>query len=141
MADPELPDPHPIAMLTTIAELIDGQYDDSREFVDTARAARERPHVMDDSTVDRIERVYGERTEWLAVSRAQLAHWRGEKITMAQRAEVDRLTIVVDADAAIVGEVLDAAAAIRKGTIERIMSKSDFDLGVEALMRGAARGR
>jgi len=37
--------------------------------------------------------------------------------------------------------VLYAAATIRKGTIERIMSKSDFDLGFEALVRGATRGR
>ncbi len=131
----DTPDLQPIAMLPTIAELIDGQYADSLEFVTIAREARARPHVMDDSTVDHMERVYKERADWLDVYRAQLAYWRAASLTRAQRGEIDRLAGVVDADSAVVDEISKAAAVIRAGTIERIMSKSDLELGLDALAR------
>ncbi len=131
----DTPDLQPIAMLPTIAELIDGQYADSLEFVMIAREVRARPHVMDDSTVDHMERVYKERADWIDVYRAQLAYWRAASLTPAQRGEIDRLAGVVDANSAVVNEVLKAAAVIRAGTIERVMSKSDFELGMDALAR------
>lgn len=131
----EKPDLQPINMLSTIAELIDGQYADSIEFVTIAREARSRPHVMDDSSVNHIERVYNERVEWIEVYRAQLAYWRAAPLTRAQRGEIDRLAGVVDADSAIVDEVLKAAAEIRAGTIERVLAKSDLELGMDALAR------
>lgn len=131
----EEPDLQPIGMLPTIAELINGQYADSLEFVTIAREARARPHMMDDSSVDHMERVYNERVEWIEVYRAQLAYWRSGSLTAAQRGEVDRLVGVVDADSAIVDEILKSAAVIRAGTIERIMAKSDSELGLDALAR------
>ena len=136
----DIPNLQPIAMLATIAELIDGQYADSLAFVPIAREALTRPHVMDDSTVDHMERVYKERVDWIEVYRAQLAYWRSGLLTAVQRGEVDRLTGVVDADSAVVDEILKAATVIRAGTIERIMAKSDFELGMDALAR-AMHGR
>ncbi len=135
MDSSDTPNLQPIAMLATIAELIDGQYMDSLEFVPIAREALARPHMMDDSTVDHMERVYKERVDWIEVYRAQLAYWRSGLLTAVQRGEVDRLAGVVDADSAVVDEILKAAAVIRAGTIERIMAKSDLELGMDALAR------
>ena len=135
MDDSDTPSLQPIAMLPTVAELIDGQYADSLEFVPIAREALARPHVMDDSTVDHMERVYKERVDWIEVYRAQLAYWRSGSLTAVQRGEIDRLAGVVSADSAIVEEVLKAAAVTRAGTIERVMAKSDLELGLNALTR------
>ncbi len=131
----DTPNLQPIAMLPTIAELIDGHYADSVEFVPITREALARPHVMDDSSVDHMERAYNEHVRWIEVYRAQLAYWRSGSLTTGQRSEVDRLVGVVDADSAIVDEILKSAAVIRAGTIERIMSKSDLELGMDALAR------
>ncbi|MGO9902882.1 MAG: hypothetical protein ACLP0J_25060 [Solirubrobacteraceae bacterium] len=43
-----------------IAKLIDEELADARELYATLSDARSKPHVLDDQTVQRVQRVYGE---------------------------------------------------------------------------------
>ena len=56
-----------------------------------------------------------------------------------QRAEVARLSGQVARLRPMVGEVRSLAAEIRRGTIDRVMEKSDLELGLEALLRKGGR--
>jgi hypothetical protein len=75
----------PISMLATIASLSDEGLRDAREHYATLLEARPKPHVLDDTTVARIKRVHGESLEWCDVYDRQLARWRCEQLTGAQR--------------------------------------------------------
>jgi hypothetical protein len=57
----------PIEMLATIANLIDESLAGAREHYASLSQARAKPHVLDDATVSRSQRVFGEDLEWIAV--------------------------------------------------------------------------
>ena len=47
----------PISEMPLVARMIDGIPDDAREHLKTLSEARVRPHVLDDATINRTERV------------------------------------------------------------------------------------
>ncbi|HEU4325306.1 MAG TPA: hypothetical protein VFS21_19340 [Roseiflexaceae bacterium] len=133
---PPTPNWQPLSMLPTIAALIDDAVADTAEQLRTLRAAAARPHVLDDATLDRLERSYGEQQDFLPIYEQQLARWRAGRLTPAQAREIGRLEGEVGTLRTTLGEILGLAQHLRAGTIDAVQRKSDFELGLEAL-RGA----
>src|SRR5208282_5118802 len=57
----------PISQMPLIASMIDTSLDDTREHLATLTRAKARPHVLDDATIDRVEKVYTEQMEFVAI--------------------------------------------------------------------------
>jgi hypothetical protein len=55
----------PMSQMPLVAGLIDGALRDTRDHLHTLTKARAKPHVLDDATVDRIERVHREQLEFV----------------------------------------------------------------------------
>ena len=91
MADDPAPHWQPLTALPLIASLIDGELADAQEHHATLLAARDRPYVLDDATVDRSIKLHAEQRDFLWVFAEQLARWRNERPTDEQRRELDRL--------------------------------------------------
>ncbi|MGO9958778.1 MAG: hypothetical protein ACLP50_22915 [Solirubrobacteraceae bacterium] len=100
-------------MLPVIAQLIDEELADTRELYATLSDARSKPHVLDDQTVQRVQRVYGEKWE---------------------RAEVDRVAGELVPLRAVIEMTLELADELKHGTIDAIMRTSDLQLGLETLL-------
>ena len=124
----------PIGMLSVIAKLIDESVTGAEEQYATLAQARAKPHVLDDATVTRVERVFREERDWIDVYKQQLARWRTLPLTAAQRAEVDRLTGELSPWRAVVEMTLELADELKAGTIDAIMRKDDAELGIEVLL-------
>ncbi len=126
----------PISEMPLIAGMIDEALDDTRDHIKTLTEASTRPHVMDDATVDRIDRVHAEQMEFVDIYAEQIDRWRNERPSVSQTRELDRMEEqnrkLRDATTA----VLALSREIRKGTIDRVMEKSDLELGLEAVLRG-----
>ena len=131
----------PISRLPLVAGMIDAAVSDTAEHMQTLTKARARPHVLDDATVDRIERVHGEQLEFVDIYAEQLRRWRAERLSPAQRRELDRLDAQNRRLRQLTGAVLALAQELRKGTIERVMAMSDLELGLQALRRARPPGR
>lgn len=131
------PTPHwqPLTALPLIASLIDGELADGQEHHATLLSVRDRPYVLDDATVERSIKLHTEQRDFLGVFAEQLARWRNEQPTDAQRRELDRLNRQLDRLRVVLEDILQLAAELRQGTIERVLAKSDLELGIEALMR------
>jgi len=65
----------PIAMLPTIAHLIDEGLADTSEQYAPMLEARSKPWVLDDALINRSKRVNGEALEWCGVYDRQLTRW------------------------------------------------------------------
>lgn len=124
----------PISQMPLVASMIDGALNDTTEHIQTLAKARTRPHVLDDATIDRVERVHGEQLEFVDIYAAQLQRWRDEDPSPAQRQELDRLEEQNRRLRQVTAEVLALAAELRKGTIDRIMAMSDLELGLQTLL-------
>ena len=131
----------PISQMPLIASMIDGALDDTRDHVGTLNEARDRPHVLDDATLDRVERVHSEQLEYVEIYDQQISRWRTKKPSADQNRELDRMEQQNRKLRAVTMEVLALAGELRKGSIDRIMEMSDFELGLQALLGGGFTGR
>jgi hypothetical protein len=69
----------PISQMPLIAGMIDGALDDTRDHVGTLNEARARPHVLDDATIDRVERVHTEQLEFVDIYDPRISRWPNRK--------------------------------------------------------------
>ncbi|MCB1764451.1 MAG: hypothetical protein KDJ22_00105 [Candidatus Competibacteraceae bacterium] len=130
-----MPNWQPLTALPLIASLIDGELADGQEHYAALLAARDRPHVLDDATVERSIKLHTEQRGFLGVFAEQLERWRHEQPTDAQRQELDRLEGQIERLRAVLEDILQLAEKLKQGTIEQVLAKSDLELGIEALMR------
>jgi hypothetical protein len=90
--------------------------------------------VLDNYTVDRVIAAFTTQIADLWVFDEQLRRWQAETLSPEQRAEVTRLVEQLRRLCEVDHQVLALARELSKGTIEKVMSKSDEELGLEYLM-------
>jgi hypothetical protein len=117
-----------------ISSMIDTSLNDTREHLGTLGEAKNRPHVLDDATIDRVEQVHAEQMEFVDIYTQQISRWRNEKPSAAQARELDRLDEQNQQLRGVTAEVLALAGELRKGTIERVLGMSDLELGLQYLL-------
>ncbi len=137
MADDPAPHWQPLTALPLIASLIDGELADGQEHHATLLSVRDRSYVLDDATIERSIKLHTEQRDFLGVFAEQLARWRHEQPTDAQRRELDRLEGRLERLRAVLENILQLDEELKQGTIERVLAKSDLELGLEALLRRA----
>ena len=124
----------PVSALPLIGRIIDDSLESIQEVYQDLLAARDRPHVLDDHTVGRVKEVYTAQRDDHWLYEEQLARWRQEPLSPTQQEEVERL----EKQGARLRETLDATLALAdelaQGTIEKVLAKSDLEVGLEAFL-------
>ena len=128
------PRDQPIAMLPTIARLIDEGLADTSEQYATMLEARPKPWVLDDALVERSKRVNGEALQWCGVYDRQLERWLSRHVTPAERREVKRLQGAQRDQRRVLNELLALLDELAANTIDRQLAKSDIQLGLEYVL-------
>ena len=123
-----------INQMPLISSMIDTSLNDTREHLGTLSKAKDRPHVLDDATLDRVEQVHGEQMDYVEIYTRQISRWRNEKPSAAQSRELDRMDERNQQLRGVTAEVLALASELRKGTIERVLGMSDLELGLQYLL-------
>ena len=78
--------------------------------------------------------VFGSQKDDLWPFEEQLARWKTDKLSVGQRHEVDRLTEQVGRCRTVIDSILSLAEQLKQGTIEKVLAKSDLELGLEFLL-------
>jgi hypothetical protein len=86
-------------------------------------------------TVNRVIKAFTDAKNDLPLFDEQIRRWGAEKVTDAQRQEIIRLKAQMVKLHRVVENVLALASELSKGTIEKQMTKSDAELGLEALIK------
>jgi len=127
------PNWQPIGALARVAAVIDGQLAAVKDQHRMLVTAAGRPYSLDNATVERVARVFGDTAEGLWLYDEQLRRWTDRPLTASQRAEVRRLAAQLIRLGQVVADVLALAETIKHQTIEALLAKSDFELAVEEL--------
>jgi len=93
------------------------------------------PARLDDATVDRVKKVFGVQRDDMWLWEENGRRWQALDLDTATRAQVDGYMSLAAQFAATSTEVLALADEIAGGTINKVMAKSDLELGIEALHR------
>jgi hypothetical protein len=92
------------------------------------------PYVLDDATVNRVLEVFSGPAEDLWLFEEQVRRWAALDLGATQRRGVQALRAKVERLREATTAVLALAAQLREGTIERVLAKSDIELGLDALL-------
>ena len=123
-----------ISKLPLIATHIDGMLEAAEEQYQTLLPAKAKPHALDNYTVNRVIKVFTEQQNDLWLFDEQLKRWSETTISAQQRKEVERLQGQMKKLREQITAILKLADDLSKGTIEKVMAKSDTELGLEALL-------
>ncbi|HDW3055788.1 TPA: hypothetical protein RMI67_003443 [Bacillus cereus] len=130
------PNWQPIQNLPIIANLIVGQASDAKEQYINLLEVRNKPHVLDDATIQRTIRVYTEQLEFVWIFEEQLSKWiKEERLTPIEQSEIERLQGQVQQLHHTLTDILALTEKLKEGTYEKVMKKSDWQLGIESLQR------
>jgi len=131
----------PLSRLPLIAAILDGMLTDTEEHYHTLLEVQPKPYVLDDATVARIIQVYTDQAGDCRLYQEQLARWAGGTRTPAQRREVTRLGEQLGRLRAVNAAILALAEELQAGAIERLLAKSDMEIGLEWLLRQSSERR
>ena len=131
--DKQKPNWRPISDLPLITQLIDGGLEDLEKEYTLFLEAKEKPHVLDDATVNRAIQLSDNRSESIEIYKEQLLRWRKEKLTERERKEVERLSYQNERLRESNEKLCSLLQELKKGTINRIMEMSDLELGLKFL--------
>ena len=123
----------PISFLPALTEVIIGSLDQTEEQYESFVAARQKPHVLDDSIVDRAIRLYEEQLTSIPLHERQLNWWLADEITDSQRYQVQDLRAKLPPLRKKTEELLALLSELKKGTIDRILEMSDEELALKVL--------
>jgi hypothetical protein len=127
---------HPVAHLPLFAELINGHLEDAQAMRASLEQELSKPHALDDATLDRMLASYRDSAEEnVSMQNWQLRQWKAQSLTDEQHLEVTRLQGVLEAYQREAGTILELEQRLRRGSIDRILEKSDAELGLDALLR------
>ena len=127
------PNWQPVSLLPVVAMMIDEVLQNSEEQHETFSEVKSQPHVLDDATVARAIRLYKAQLEDVQLYREQLRRWQKQPLTGDQRREVDRLLGQLPRIQQLSEAILVLLDEIKEGTIDKVMAKSDVELGMEYL--------
>jgi len=119
-----------------VAAHIDGMLQADREQYETLLQAKPKPHVLDDSTVNRLIAAFTTQRNDFGLFDEQLQRWAALSLSDQQRREVERLIEQMRLLRENNEQVLTLARELSTGTIDKVMAKSDVELGLEMLMKG-----
>ena len=124
-----------LGMLDTLTEHVEQSVTMVREKRANLEKARVTPGVLDDATVARVKRVFGQTAEDAEMFAEQGRQWAAEGITPAQRDQVECYAALVAELQRETTAILALADELAKGATETVLTKSDIELGIEAFLR------
>jgi hypothetical protein len=126
-----------IEHLPLITHLIDESLEEAENQYQNLLEAKPKPYVLDDHTIQRIINLYTDELELNPVHEQQLKRWlKKENLTPSQRSEIKRLQSQLKRYRKVSLDLLELAREIEKVTIDKLLAKSDLEVGIEALLKG-----
>jgi hypothetical protein len=114
-----------------IATHIDGMLETTQEHYQTLLPAKAK---LDDYTSNSVKKVFTTQQNDLRLFDEQLAQWCKTQISAQQRTEVERLQGQMKKLRGQITVILALVVDLGEGTIEKVMAKSDVELGLESLL-------
>ena len=127
---------HPIDKLPLFTEMIMGTIYNTEAQIQSFVAARHKPHVLDDTIIDRAIRLYQAQLADIALHEQQMQWWLSESLGDAQRYQVKDLLVKLSGLRDRTQVLLYLLAELRQGTIDRILEMDDEELGRRFLRGG-----
>lgn len=123
---------HTITMLPMLSTMISGQLEEAKNQYDNLLQAQSKPYILNDEIVERVIIVFAEQSNYICLYENQISKWQNEE-TLTSKIETDlaRSQSQLQELSIVITNILTLADKLKNGTIEKVIGKSDLDLGME----------
>ncbi len=125
----------PITELSAIVALADGENAFVDEQTIVFQDALRTPHLLDDETINHARDIFTRSAQFIDIYDEQFRRWRTMVPTPAQLSEINRMTALIAKLREKHRKFFALLDQFKGKTIDGILAKSDFELGLEALQR------
>ncbi|MCJ7691685.1 MAG: hypothetical protein MUO60_20595 [Clostridiaceae bacterium] len=127
---------HPISMIPMLSTMISGQLEEAKNQYENLLQAKPKPYVLNDEIIERIIKVFTEQLDYICLYENQISKWQHEEtLTPKIKLDLDRSQTQLRDLSKVLINLLALAAELKKGIIEKVMEKSDLELGLEFLKK------
>jgi hypothetical protein len=124
---------HPISMLPTFTFMVDGMLEESLVQLNNMRGVLDKPHVLDDATLNRVFDLYDKQLDDQRYFVEQFSRWKQGHLSNAEAKEVDRLIKQSATLKDVNEEILKIAHSIKYEKIDQILAMDDVELAIAVL--------
>jgi hypothetical protein len=124
---------HPISMLPTFTFMVDGMLEESLVQLSNMRGAVDKPHVLNDATLNRVFDLYDKQLDDQRYFVEQFSRWKQGHLSAEQAKEIDRLVKQSATLKDVNEEILKIAHSIKHETIDQILAMDDVELAIAVL--------
>ena len=125
---------YPIEQISMFETVIAEQIEDAEECYANFLKVKDKPHILDNATIDRAIQIYTERMEFIEHYDRQFARWRVvANLTHFQHSRLDALSFRNKYHRTKVEELLFLIKEVSVGTIDQIMEVNDLELALKVL--------
>ncbi|MCU0471397.1 MAG: hypothetical protein MUF58_22710 [Arcicella sp.] len=122
-----------IERLSTFEKLLNEEVLETQKLNQLLEETEDKPYLMDDATMNRSLKFYQNGIDYMPYYRLQFNRWKSQELTPEQTKKINDLEFLVDLQLRFLEYGMALSKKIAKNTIENILSKSDFEIGFEAL--------
>ncbi|MBW9158665.1 hypothetical protein [Clostridium tagluense] len=127
---------HPITMLPMFATMISGQLEEAKNQYENLLQARSKPYVLNDEIVERVIKVFSEQLDFICLYENQISKWHDEEsLTTKLESDIAKSQMQLQDLRTVIPNILALADKLKNGTIEKVIGKSDLELGMEFFKR------
>ena len=124
---------YPISMLPTFTFMVDGMLEESLVQLNNMRGVLDKPHVLDDATLNRVFDLYDKQLDDQRYFVEQFSRWKQGHLSNAEAKEVDRLIKQSATLKDVNEEILKIAHSIKHETIDQILAMDEIELAIAVL--------
>lgn len=105
-----------------------------QDLLNSLEKAKSKPHVLDDATLQHVQRVYTDQQHEIKLYQSLSSQWLKEKIkTPQQKDRLKEFTSKIEAVVCLNKRIFFLVDFFKAHTIEKILKKNDFELAMELL--------
>lgn len=119
--------------ITMIACMIDDGIENTEEQYNLFSEAENKPHVLDDETVNRALKLAEEDSVLIEVYQEQLNRWRKESLSTIQENKINRISQELEKYSKLSQKYLELVKKISEATIDKIRDMDDAELALKSL--------
>ncbi|MBU3158075.1 hypothetical protein [Clostridium estertheticum] len=123
---------HLIRMLPMMSTMISGQLEEAKDQYKNLLKAQSKPYVLNDEIVDKVIKVFSEQLDFICLYENQISKWHDEEtLTTTLETNLSKSQVQLQDLSKVITNILALAAELKNRTIEKVMGKSDLELGME----------
>ena len=119
--------------ITMIACMVDDGIENTQEQYKNFLQAEDKPHVLDDETVNRALKAAEESSVYIEIYKEQLNRWRKGNLSTLQENKVNRISQELEKYLELHEKYFALVKKISEQTIDKIMDMDDAELALKVL--------